>query len=185
MADHPRPRDIHGRRPTSESRGRTHERILAQQHEAGRLPGAEDVLAERPDGSIAAAICEFHVSWVESKLVTVRRGYERSLALFARDLAEHGPAPAAPVTELTPERLVAHLDWRISVNLRDPGELQRSALHLARFAAWLGEHGTPLDAPRDTLRAAAVARIAALPPVFHVATDAAQLRGEAAREHQS
>jgi len=155
---------------------------MALQHEAGRLPGAEEALADRPAGSIAEAITAFHASWVEPKLVTVRRGYERSLALFARDLAENGPAPAEPTTALTPERLIAHLDWRISVNLRDPGELQRSALHLARFAAWLGEHGAQLDASRELMRAASAERVAQLPPPFHVATDAAQLRGGSASD---
>lgn len=179
MADGSRPRDIYGRRPTSESRGRTHERIMALQHEAGRLPGAEDALAERPGGSIAAAICEFHVTWVEPKIVTVRRAYERSLALFARDLAENGPPPGTPTAELTPERLVAHLDWRIGVGLQDPGEIQRSALHLARFAAWLTERGTPIDVPRAWMREHANQRIALLPPAFHVATEASQLRAPA------
>lgn len=178
------PRDIYGRRPTSTSRGRTIERIMDLQHERGVLPGAEGVLADAPPGSIAAAIVGFHRGWVEHRQVTTRRAYERSLALFARDLAEQGPAPARPLHELAADRLAAHLDWRLRHGLVDSGELQRSALHLARFCEWAASE---LDAQllpdaRAWMRHQAAARIEAAPPAFHVATSADELRDTSADE---
>jgi hypothetical protein len=172
-----RNKDIYGRRPTSTSRGKTHERVMALQHAAGTIPGTEGVLEERPAGSIAEGIMGFHATWVETKPVTTRRAYERSLAFFARDLAESGPVPAMPVAQLDRDRLVAHLDWRVAAGLTDVGELQRAGLHLARLAEWLDEmYGTSLDAPREWMRDQAAARIAAAPPAYHTATAAAELR---------
>lgn len=141
------------------------------------IPGAERALADRPEGSIAAAVLGFHAGWVESKQVTTRRAYERSLAFFVRDLAENGPSPAAPFDELNRDRIVAHLDWRLDHGLHDPGELQRSALHLTRLCEWAVEHvGVDLLPDRVWMRAQAVERIAAAPPVFHAATSADELR---------
>lgn len=170
-------RDIYERRTTSESRGRTIQRIMDLQHAPGMIPGTEQVLDERPDGSIAAALLAFHAAWVEPKQVTTRRSYERTIALFARDLAANGPAPSAPLTELDRSRLVAHLDWRIASGLTDAGELQRAALHLTRVCEWVDEHlGVDLQADRVWMRAQAADRIAVAPPAFHVATSSDELR---------
>ncbi len=174
MADR---RDIYGRRATSTSRGKTIQRILDHEHPAGMIPGTQGVLDERPEGSIAAAIMAFHAAWVETKQVTTRRAYERSLAFFARDLAELGPAPTAPIGELDRDRLAAHLDWRIDRGLHDPGELQRAALHLTRLCEWANDElGAEIDADRAWMRARAGERIAAVPPPFHVAASADELR---------
>lgn len=171
------PRDIYGRRPTSTSRGRTIQRIMDHQHAAGTIPGAEEALAQRPPGSIAAALMAFHAAWIEPKQVTTRRAYERSLAFFARDLAEHGPPPRGAVSLLDRDRLVQHLEWRMASGLADPGELQRAALHLTRFCEWSAEElGVDLGADRAWMREQAAARIAAAPPPFHVATTAEELR---------
>jgi hypothetical protein len=170
-------KDIYDRRPTSTSRGKTIQRIMDLQHAAGMIPGAEAVLAERPEGSIAEAIMAFHAAWVEPKAVTTRRAYERSLAFFARDLAANGPAPTEPLDALGRERLAAHLDWRIANALHDPGELKRSALHLTRFCEWCEtELGVELQADRAWMREQAARRIAAAPPAFHVARTSDELR---------
>lgn len=170
-------KDIYDRKATSVSRGKTVQRIMDRQHATGMIPGTEDVLAERPEGSIAEAVLAFHAAWVEPKQVTTRRAYERSLAFFTRDLAANGPAPTEPLAALSRDRLVEHLDWRLSSGLHDPGELQRAALHLTRLCEWIGEHrGVDLDADRAWMRAQAVARIAAAPPAFHVALHADELR---------
>lgn len=170
-------KDIYDRRPTSTSRGRTIQRIMDLQHAQGVIPGTEQVLAERPAGSIAEAVLAFHAAWVETKPVTTRRAYERSLAFFARDLAEVGPSPQAPLGELSRDRLVQHLDWRLSKGLHDPGELQRAALHLTRFCEWsASELEVDLGADRAWMRAEAASRIADAPPAFHVATRADELR---------
>jgi hypothetical protein len=170
-------KDIYDRKATSVSRGKTIQRIMDRQHAAGMIPGTEQVLAERPAGSIADAVLGFHADWVEPKQVTTRRAYERSLAFFVRDLAANGPAPTEHLAALSRNRLVEHLDWRLSSGLHDPGELQRSALHLTRLCEWIGEHrGIDLDADRAWMRAQAAARIAAAPPAFHVATRADELR---------
>jgi len=170
-------RDIYGRSATSQSRGKTIQRIMDRQHAGGMIPGTEDVLADRPSGSIAEAILDFHATWVEPKQVTTRRAYERSLAFFARDLAEVGPAPALPLAQLSRDRLVQHLDWRLTRGLTDPGELQRAALHLTRLCEWIAEHfGVDLQADRAWMRAQAAERIAAAPPAYHVATRADELR---------
>ena len=178
MSDEQRPaKDMYGRRATSESRGRTIERIMVLQHAAGMIPGTEQVLAERPAGSIAEAILAFHGAWVEPKQVTTRRAYERSLAFFARDLAEQGPSPSEPLDRLTRARVAEHLDWRVSKGLTDPGELQRAALHLTRLCEWAtAELGAAIDADRAWMREQAATRIAAAPPAFHVATSADELR---------
>ncbi len=174
-------KDIYERKATSQSRGRTIQRIMDRQHAVGMIPGTEQVLAERPEGSIAEAVLAFHAEWVEPKQVTTRRAYERSLAFFARDLAEQGPTPSEPLATLSRDRLVAHLDWRLARGLTDPGELQRAALHLTRLCEWIGEHrGVDLDADRAWMRAQAAARIAAAPPAFHVATSADELRDTSA-----
>jgi hypothetical protein len=170
-------KDIYDRKPTSTSRGRTIQRIMDLQHAQGMIPGTEQVLAERPAGSIAEAIGGFHAAWVETKAVTTRRAYERSLAFFARDLAANGPLPQLPLDELTRDRLVEHLDWRLANALTDPGELQRAALHLTRLCEWAeAELGASLDANRAWMREHAAARIAAAPPAYHVATHADELR---------
>jgi hypothetical protein len=170
-------KDIYDRRPTSTSRGKTIQRIMDHQHAPGMIPGTEAVLAERPAGSIAEAIMAFHAAWVENKPVTTRRAYERSLAVFARDLAANGPAPTEPLDALGRERLAAHLDWRIANALHDPGELQRSALHLTRLCEWCeAELGAELGADRAWMRKQAATRIAAAPPAFHVAGSSEQLR---------
>lgn len=192
MAGRERSKDIYDRRPTSTSRGKTHERIMALQHAPGMIPGAEQVLADPAPGSIAAAICGFHTNWVEPKPVTTRRAYERSLAFFARDLDANGPALSEPATVLEPARLEQHLDWRLTSGLADPGEIQRSALHLARLAEWIDAAGAGVDPAtsdaaspafveiRATMRAAAASRIAKLPPAYHVATAASELRDTSA-----
>ena len=170
-------RDIYDRKATSTSRGKTIQRIMDRQHAAGMIPGTEQVLAERPTGSIAEAVLAFHADWVEPRQVTTRRAYERSLAFFVRDLAEHGPAPTEALSALSRERLVEHLDWRLSKGLHDPGELQRSALHLTRLCEWIGEHSdVDLDADRAWMRAQAAERIATAPPAFHAAARAEDLR---------
>lgn len=173
-----RPKDLYGRKATSQSRGRTIQRIMDLQHAPGTIPGTEQVLAERPAGSIAEALMAFHADWVEPKQVTTRRAYERSLAFFARDLAASAdPAPNAPIGELSRARLAAHLDWRLANGLTDPGELQRAALHLTRFCEWAQERlDIDLGADRPWMREQAAERIAAAPPAFHVATRADELR---------
>ncbi|MCW2926168.1 MAG: hypothetical protein JWM86_136 [Thermoleophilia bacterium] len=178
MTDDPRPpKDLYGRKATSQSRGRTIERIMDKQHPQGMIPGADEVLADRPAGSIADAICRFHEAWVEPKAVTTRRAYERSLAFFARDLAETGPAPTESVAVLTQGRILAHMDWRRSKGLDDPGELQRSAMHLVRLLEWSrDELGAALEVDRVWVRAEATARAADAPPPFHLATSADELR---------
>jgi len=177
MTDSPRRTDLYGRRATSTSRGKTHDRILALQHAPGTIPGAESALQERPAGSIAALVLEFHATWVESKQVTTRRAYERTLTFLLRDLAANGPTPSGPAAALDRDRLVAHLDWRVGHGLDDVGEIQRSALHLARLAEWFGsEHGVEIDVTRELMRAAAAERIAAAPATYHTATVADQLR---------
>ena len=177
MSEHPRTKDLYGRRPTSTSRGKTHGRIMALQHALGTIPGAEDALATAPEGSIAAGIRAFHTTWVEPKPVTTRRAYERTLAFFARDLQATGPEPAQPATQLRRERLAAHLDWRIHAGLTDVGELQRAGLHLARLAEWFDEtFDLNLGATREWMREQAAARIDLAPPAYHTATSADQLR---------
>ncbi len=174
MADR---RDIYDRRPTSNSRGKTISRILAHQHAAGTIPGTEEMLDERPDGSIAAVVVAFHAEWVESKPVTTRRAYERSIALFVRDLAINGPALRDPIARLDRDRIVDHLDWRVANGLHDPGELQRASLHLARLCEWANEHANAsIDIDRPWLRAQASERIATAPPPFQAASDASELR---------
>jgi hypothetical protein len=170
-------RDIYDRRGTSQSRGRTIQRILDHQHAAGMIPGTQQALADHPAGSIAEAVLAFHADWIESKRVTTRRAYERSLAFFVRDLAANGPAPASPLDELERGRIVAHLDWRMAAGLQDPGELQRAALHLTRLCEWAAEHlGVDLQPDRVWMRAQATERIARALPMFHVATRADELR---------
>lgn len=175
-----RTKDIYGRRPTSASRGKTHERIMALQHDPSVIPGTEAVLAERPPGSIAASILAFHADQVVARPVTTRRAYERSLAFFARDLAATGPSPQAAASVLDRERAAQHLDWRIEQGLHDAGELQRSALHLSRLFEWLVD--AELLAPaafedgRAWMRAEAARRIEHAPPPFHVAASADELR---------
>lgn len=155
-------RDIYGRRPTSQSRGKTHERIMALQHAPGTLPGADELLAG-PDGgaattgSIAAAIRAFHAGWVETQTVTVRRGYERMLVLLARDVA--GDADGAlqqPVATLTRARVEQHLAWRVGNGLVDRQELLRCGVHLHRLTEWLDANaGTAIGVTRDEMRDAA------------------------------
>lgn len=148
------PRDIYGRRPTSQSRGKTHDRIMQLQHAPGTLPGGDEVLADAPAGSIGEALLTFHRQWVEHQSVTSRRAYERSIVLLARDLAERGPKPGEPSTLVDAKRLAAHLDWRVANGLDHAGELQRAGAHLARLGEWMdAEHGTTLGPLRETLRA--------------------------------
>jgi hypothetical protein len=149
-----RERDIYGRKPTSNSRGRTDERIMALQHAKGTLPGAEGLLDGCGDGSIGAAITRFHVEFVEPKPVTSRRAYERSLVFLLRDLAEVGPNPTASIAELSEERLAAHLDWRVAHGLTHAAELSRAGVHLGHIGEWLdancnGSTGTTRDRMRE------------------------------------
>lgn len=170
-------RDLYQRRPTSTSRGRTHERIMALQHAPHTLPGAEEALAIRPPGSIAAAICDFHAAWATPRRVTTRRSYERSLALLSRDLHANGPDPAQPLQSLAGERLGTHIEWRVAVGLTDPGELQRAALHLARLCEWLdAERDGSFGAIRPVLRERAAAALRGAPPPYHAAGSASELR---------
>lgn len=124
----------------------------------------------------------FHAEHVQPKPVTTRRAYERSLTLFMRDLVAQGPLPRTLVVDskLDRERFASHLDWRVAQGLDDAGELQRAALHLARFGEWLVSTGR-LNAEafidgRTWMRAEAGRRIADAPPAFHVAADADALR---------
>ena len=154
-----RSRDIYGRRSTSQSRGKTHERIMALQHDPTAIPGTGAALEGCGDGSIGAALMAFHADWVRERPVAPRRAYERTIALLLRDLAANGPQPSALVAELSGERLVAHATWRRESRLTDPGELRRMPVHLARIATWLDEHvGTSLGDVRPALEAA-VARL--------------------------
>ena len=183
-----RPKDIYDRKPTSESRGKTHERIMALQHDPSMIPGAEAVLAEAPEGSIARALIDFHQAEIISRPVTTRRAYERSIAFFARDLAESGtgPHPRESVDALTRDRIASHIDWRLGNGLIDPGELTRSSLHLSRFAEWLVAAGRKTETEfadfRPWMRAQAADKIASAPPAFHVAADAADLRDTSSDE---
>lgn len=181
-----RPKDIYDRKPTSESRGKTHERIMALQHDPSMIPGAEDVLAEAPEGSIARALIDFHQDQVTSRPVTTRRAYERSIAIFARDLAQDGPHPREPLASLDRERMAAHLAWRLQNGLHDAGELQRSSLHMSRIGEWLVAQGLKTGDEfadfRAWMRARAAAKIAEAPPAFHIATEASQLRDTSADE---
>ena len=175
--DQRRTPDLYGRRPTSRSRGKTIDRIMAHQHAAGRIPGAEAALESRPEGSIAEALTAFHHAWVETKPVTTRRAYERSLAFFARDLAANGPDPSSAIADLPATRLAEHLDWRLANGLDDPGELQRCTVHLARACAWTIEHGgSAPEVDRAWLREQVTARIEHAPPPFHAARVADELR---------
>lgn len=147
------PRDIYGRKPVSRSRGKTHERIMALQHAPGTLPGADELLADCPAGSIGAVIESFLVGWVQQQPVTVRRGYERALVLLLKDFASNGPQPAEPAPVLAGERLLAHLQWRVDNGLDDRTEVVRGSVHLARLADWFdAEAGTALGAFRERLR---------------------------------
>lgn len=147
-------RDPYGRRTTSRSRGRTHERILAMQHGSNELPGAQDLLADAPVGSVAACVGDFNSGWLAPSLqVTARRAYERSMVLLLRDLAENGPDPRGPVQQLARARFEQHLEWRVERRLVDRTELLRCTVHLARLGAWLDErHGTSLEIDRTQLR---------------------------------
>lgn len=170
-------RDRYGRRPTSTSRGKTHERIMRMGTTRGTIPGAEQALAEAPPGSIAACILAFHDAFVAGQGPTSRRAYERTLALFANDLLMVGPAPTTTATVLTRDRLVAHLDWRVAHGLHDAGELQRGALHLSRLSEWIDTKlGCDIGADRAWMRTAARDRIAMLPPAFQTARSADELR---------
>lgn len=145
--------DPYDRKPTSDSRGRTHERILGMQRANGTLPGADELLADAPAGSIGAAVLGFLVDWVEHRSVTSRRAYERSLVLLVRDCAEHGPALDSPASALNAARLAQHLAWRIDNGLNNPTELIRCAVHVSRLADWLDEHhGAQVNASREDLR---------------------------------
>ena len=144
-------RDIYGRKPVSESRGRTDDRILAMQHDPDTLPGTEDLLdASMPSGSIGAVIQSFQVEWVKTQPITNRRAYERALMLLVHDLAQNGPSLSEPIERLTGDRLVAHLDWRWHAGMHHPTDFPRAAVNLARLL----EHHHPSDdtALRDRLR---------------------------------
>lgn len=142
MSDHRQPtsRDLYGRRPTSTSRGKTHERIMALQREDGVLPGAEHLLVSPQDGSIASCVQEFLMSEIVPLTVTARRAYERTLVLFLRDLHDNGPDLQQPCNVLTHDRIVQHLEWRRTAGLVDPTELTRCCVHFARFASWSDSH---------------------------------------------
>lgn len=133
-------KDIYGRRPRSDSHGRTAPRILALQHAADVLPGAAELLADAPRGSIGEGIQGFLVDWVAHRPVTSRRAYERGLVLLARDLTANGPQLAAPAGSLDTARFAQHLAWRVDNGLDHPLELVRAGVHLTRFADWLNEH---------------------------------------------
>jgi hypothetical protein len=172
-----RPKDIYSRRSVSDSRGRTHERVLARQHGVGVLPGAEHLLQDAPEGSIAAGTHTFLVEWLSSRPVTSRRAYERSITIFLRDLERNGPHPHEFAADLTLQRLYQHLAWRIEVGLRDAGELQRCVLHLARVCEWLDTtFNAGISPDRAELRAAASTVLASVPPPFQAAHTAADLR---------
>lgn len=138
-----RSRDIYGRRATSTSRGRTQQRIMDLQHDPATIPGAEEHLAAPAPGSIASSLAAFHRTWVVEQPVAPRRAYERTLALLLRDLAEAGPAPQDPVTDLDGRRLAAHATWRLQVGLTGEGELRRLPVHLARIGEHLAADGAP------------------------------------------
>lgn len=140
-------RDIYGRRPTSSSAGRTHDRILAMQHAPGHLPGVTDALAAAPAGSIGAAIQGFIEGWVVAQPVVARRTYERAIMFLVIDLVQEGPAPDQPRALLDRERLEQHLRWRLQRGLTNRYELVRATVHLARLAAWIGA----LDEVADTV----------------------------------
>lgn len=163
-----RKRDIYGRRPTSTSRGKTQDRIMALQREPGTLPGSEGLFDDAPHGSIAEGILAFTSEWVQHQPVTSSRAYERALVLLAKDLAAHGPHLHEPASALTQTRLAQHLAWRVDNGLRHPGDLVRAGINVAHFADWLDEHrGTTVAASRDELRAVAqqlLANVEGLPP---------------------
>jgi hypothetical protein len=132
---------------------------MALQHAPGTLPGAEDLLADCPAGSIGATLTRFHVEFAELQTITSRRAYERSLVLLLKDLAEAGPAPSAPLADLTGDRLVAHLDWRVANGLGSSAEFVRAGVHLGHLAEWLAQEcDTDLGQTKLTLRAAAADR---------------------------
>jgi hypothetical protein len=150
----PKSRDIYERSTTSNSRGKTQQRIMDLQRSDGTLPGGDELLAERPEGSIAEGLYSFLRNWVEQQSVTSRRAYERTIVLLARDIAgDSEGALLQPATSLAPQRLTAHLDWRKTHGLTDPAEMRRACVHMNRFATWLNEHrATALDVSREQLR---------------------------------
>lgn len=149
-------RDIYGRRPISQSRGKTQQRIMDLQHAAGEVPGIENELAAPPDGSIASAFKRFLVEWVETRPLTSRRTYERTLMMLVKDLESTDLSVNEPVLKLTADRLEKHLEWRISQGLDDAQELLRTGVHLARIGEWCDEHeNTSFGDLRDRFRAAA------------------------------
>jgi hypothetical protein len=158
---HAESRDLYSRKPVSNSRGRTDDRILAMQHAPDQLPGAEELLGDSPpEGSIAAAVRRFHADWVVSRPITSRRAYERALVLLVNDLAENGPSLDVPIDVLTPDRLVSHLQWRAARGMVHPGDVPRAAVNLARFL----EHANDAidgDALRDRLRDVAAQLVSA------------------------
>ncbi len=146
---------MYGRKPISNSHGRTHDRIMAMQRADDVLPGAEHLLVDTPDDSLAAAIVAFHREHVVGKHVVVRRTFERSMVLLLRDFAENGPDLNRPVdrTTVTLDRLLDHLHWRARLGLAHGSELQRTAVQLSHLATWLDEHrGTSIGESRDALR---------------------------------
>lgn len=147
-------------------------------HDPSTIPGAEELLADAPPGSTAQLVCAFHAGWVAGRTVTVRRAYERTLALWVRHLAECGPHPREDAAPVDARSLATHLDWRIACGFTDAGELRRVALHLARLEAWGAVRDErPLALTRDDARTVADSRLATVPPPFHTAATADELRG--------
>lgn len=152
-------RDIYGRKPTSESRGKTQQRIMDLQHAPGQLPEMAELLQDLAAGSIGQAIDRFVREWVTEQAVTSRRSYERTMMLLVRDFQEpqsdREPELGLPAERLDLDRLVQHLRWRISKGLVDEAELRRATVHLARFSAWARDNVAPqvpaID--RESLRA--------------------------------
>lgn len=124
------------------------------QHATGSIPGIEYALANPPEGSIAAALTQFLLTWVEPLPLTSRRTYERTLMMLVKDLQMTGPDVSESTQKLSAQRLESHLDWRISVGLDDTAELLRTGVHLARLASWLDANvGSEFGDLRDQFRA--------------------------------
>ncbi len=138
MSDERRTKDIYGRRATSSSRGRPtngSSRCSTNPEPSRALTPRSSTLRQARS---PRACFEFHRTWGRDPAGDHPARLRALLALLMRDLAAHGPEPAEPAGALDRERLVSHLDWRIARQLVDPGELQRSALHMARLGAWFG-----------------------------------------------
>jgi hypothetical protein len=169
--------DIYGRKPTSTSRGKTHDRIMALQHDPAIIPGTAGLLEHPTAGSIAAVMVETHQHVVVHLPVTTRRAHERTFAMIARDLHDHGPGLAVPFADFTIDRFAAHLDWRLAHGFDDPGEMRRTIVHVGKLVSHARDvMQIPSPLTKDQLREVVERRAAQVPPPFGAASTSAELQ---------